>query len=138
MPEYRASFCDPFQKEIIELGRIEESGIIRKFESIPWHDYLKRMENAHQKEIHYSPSLEIENKENKHGLTISAVGEPGNPEFYIFYKRPKTIKRFFGLQEKVENDFMTDKTGQTWQDAIDCLDALVRNDLEYLASKIGN
>ena len=134
---FRASFCDPFQKEIIELGSISKDSILDKFEKTPWADLLQQMSNAKEDEIHYSPSLEIENKENKHGLVISAVGDPDNFEFYIFYKRPKNVKSFFGLMEKVNENYTTDKTGQTKQDALDCLNALIKNDTEFLASKIG-
>ncbi|NCT76715.1 MAG: hypothetical protein GXC78_19420 [Chitinophagaceae bacterium] len=96
------------------------------------------MELAKEDEIFFSPSLEIENKDTKHGLSISAVGVPNNYEFYIFYKRPKKIKILFGLKEKIDNNYTSDKTGQTKKDVIDCLDALLRNDMEYLASKIGH
>ncbi len=90
-----------------------------------------------ENEIYYSPSLEIENKDTKHGLSISAVGDPKNYEFYIFYKRPKKVKIFFGLKEKINSNYMSDKTGQTKQDVLDCLNALLRNDTDYLSSKIG-
>ena len=134
---FRASFCDPFKPEIIELGDIQKDKIIEKFESIPWTDFLKRMESAKDSEIFYSPSLEIENKETKLGLSISAVGVPDKYEFYIFYKRPKKVKIFLGLKEKIKEDYLTDKTGQTKQDVLDCLNALLRNDSEYLSNKIG-
>jgi len=32
---------------------------------------------------------------------------------------------------------MTDKTEQTKQDVLACLDALIRNDTDFLANKIG-
>jgi hypothetical protein len=134
---YRASFCDPFKKDIIELGDIAADSIIEKFEETPWADFLMRMTHARQDEIHYSPSLEIENKDTKHGLSISAVGDPNNYEFYIFYKRPKKVKSFFGLKEKVNDDYTSDKTGQTKKDVLDCLKALLNNDTEYLSNKIG-
>ncbi|GAA4020497.1 hypothetical protein GCM10022408_38180 [Hymenobacter fastidiosus] len=134
---YRASFCDPFQKDIIELGDISKDSIIDKFEKTPWADFLMRMANAKEDEIYYSPSLEIENKDTKHGLAISAVGDPNNYEFYIFYKRPKKIKSFFGLKEKVNDSYTSDKTGQTKQDVLDCLKALLNNDREYLSNTIG-
>ena len=133
---FRASFCDPFKPEIIELGDIQKDQVIEKFESIPWIDLLEKMETAKEEEIFYSPSLEIENKD-KHGLEISLVGDPNNYEFYIFYKRPKTVKTLFGLKEKINENYTSDKTGQTKQDALDCLNALLRNDIEYLANKIG-
>ena len=134
---FRASFCDPFKPEIIELGDIEKNKVIDKFENIPWTDFLRKMETAKEGEIFYSPSFEIENKDSKHGLSISAVGDPNQYEFYIFYKRPKTVKKFLGLKEKINESYTSDKTGQTKQDALDCLNALLRNDTEYLANKIG-
>lgn len=134
---YRASFCDPFQKEIIELGDISKDDIIEKFEKTPWSDFLMRMGNAQESEIYFSPSLEIENKDTKNALSISAVGYSEKYEFYIFYKRPKKIKLFFGLKEKVNQDYISDKTGQTTQDVLDCLKALINNDTDYLSNKIG-
>jgi hypothetical protein len=88
-------------------------------------------------EINYSPSLEVENRDTKHGLAISAVGDPDNYEFYIFYKRPKKVKVFLGLKEKTRENYITDKTGQSKQDILDCLNALLRNDTDYLADKLG-
>jgi hypothetical protein len=134
---FRASFCDPLRKDIIELGDISKDSILEQFEQTPWNDLLRKMANAKEDEIFYSPSLEIENKETKHGLAISAVGDPNSFEFYIFYKRPKKIKSFFGLKEKIKEDYITDQTGQTKQDVLDCLNALLRNDIEYLENKMG-
>ena len=65
---FRATFCDPFQKDIIELGDISKDSIIDKFEKIPWPDFLMRMANSKEEEIFYSPSLEFENMDTKHGL----------------------------------------------------------------------
>lgn len=134
---FRASFCDPFQKDIIELGDISKDNIIDKFERIPWEEFLMRMANAKEEEIFYSPSLEFENKDTKHGLAISAVGDQNNYEFYIFYKRPKKVKSFFGFKEKLNEDYTSDKTGQTKQEVLNCLKALIKNDTEYLANNIG-
>lgn len=134
---FRASFCDPFKPDIVELRDIQKDKIIEKFENTPWSDFLRKMELAKEDEIFYSPSLEIENQDTKHGLEISAVGKPGKYEFYIFYKRPKKVKSFFGLKEKTNDNYTSDITGQTKQDVLDCLNALLRNDTEYLANKIG-
>jgi hypothetical protein len=133
---FRASFCDPFKPDIIELGDIEKDEVIQKFENTPWADFLREMETAKEGEIFYSPSLEIENRDTKHGLAISAVGDPNQYEFYISYKRPKSVKTLFG-KEKINEGYTSNKTGQTKQDALDCLNALLRNDTEYLANKIG-
>ncbi len=135
--KFRASFCDPLKPDIIELGDISQDTIIDHFEKINWNDYLQKMSTVKQEEIYYSPSFEVENKETKNGLAISAVGDPNNYEFYIFYKRPKNVKSFFGLKEKINENYSTDIQGQTKNDVLDCLKALLRNDTEYLANKVG-
>ena len=103
------------------------------FESIPWNEYLEKMKTAKDSDLYYSPSLEIENKENKNGLSVSAVD---GKEWYIFFKRPKMVKKFFGLSEKMDNNYLTDITGQTIDDVRKCLKALINNDLKYLEEKI--
>ena len=134
---FRASVCDPFKPDVIELGDIPKDKIIDKFENTPWADFLRKMASAKKSDIFYSPSLEIENKDTKHGLNISVVGDPDKYEFYIFYQRPKNVKILFGLKEIHKENYMTDKTGQTRQDVLDCLNALLCNDTEYLSNKIG-
>lgn len=130
---FRASFCDPFKKDIIEMGEIEKDKIMESFERIPWTKFLEEMKLKNENKIYYSPSLEIENKDNKNGLTVSAVDEK---EWYIFFKRPKLVKKFFGLTEKMDDDYLTDITGQTESDVRDCLTALINNDLTFLEKKI--
>jgi hypothetical protein len=130
---FRASFCDPFNPKIIEMGDIEKDKVMETFDKIPWKDYLEKMETANENEIHYSPSLEIENKENKNGLSVSAID---GTEWYIFYKRPKLVKRFFGLTEKLDTNYLTEIHGQTERDVRECLSALLRDDLRFLEEKI--
>ena len=130
---FRASFCDPFKPDIIELGDIEKEKIIETFEKIPWNKLLDEMKLKKESEIYYSPSLEIENKENKNGLSVSAVD---GKEWYIFYKRPKMVKKFFGLTEKIDKNYLTDVKRQTGDDVKECLIALINNDLEFLEKKI--
>ncbi|NCD43264.1 MAG: hypothetical protein EOL88_14420 [Bacteroidia bacterium] len=91
------------------------------------------MKTKKESDIHYSPSLEIENKDNKNGLSVSAVD---GKEWYIFFKRPKMVKKFFGLTEKMNNDYLTEITGQSENDVKECLTALINNDLEFLERKI--
>lgn len=130
---FRASFCDPFKPKVIEIGNIEKGKIIETFEKIPWKDLLSKMESSKREEIYYSPSLEIENKDNKNGIVISAVN---GREWYIFFKRPKLVKKLFGLIEKMDENYTTEIQGQTEKDALDCLNALINNDLEFLERKI--
>ncbi len=134
---FRASFCDPLNPNIIELGDMNETSIVDEFKSIKWADYLLKMTTVKETEIFFSPSFEVENKSTKHGLAFAVVGDTNNYEFYIFYKRPKKVNSFFGLKQKIDNYYTSDKSGFTEQAALDCLHALLRNDLDYLANKIG-
>lgn len=128
----RASFCDPFKPDVIELGTIEPDKVMETFEKVPWNQYLERMARVDDSEIYFSPSLEIENQ-NKHGIVASAIA----PDvWYIFYKRPKVVKKFFGLTEKLDNDYMTEIHDQSTEDVKACFDALLKNDLNYLDEKI--
>lgn len=135
--KFRASFCDPLEPDIIELGSMPKDEVINHFEKINWNRYLQKVVTAKQDEIYYSPSFEAENEESSNGLVISAVGNPDNYEFYIFYKRPKKVKTFFGLIEKINDNYLTDIQRQTKRDALECLRALLRNDTAFLSNKIG-
>ncbi len=136
---FRASFCDPLKPDIIQLGDIPQDNIVAAFQKIPWTDFLQKMTTAKEDEIYFSPSFEVENKESKHGLAISAVGDYNSFEYYIFYKRPKLVrvKKLFSSKEVMDDNYTTDVTGQTNDDVVDCLNALTRNDTAYLDNKIG-
>lgn len=134
---FSASFCDPLNPIIIQLGDISKEQVIDEFEKINWKGYLQKMNDVKENEIYYSPSFEVHNKDSKHGIAISAVGDQNNYEFYIFYKRPKKVKSWFGLKEKLDENYTSDVTGQTKQNAIDCLNALINNDTIFLENKIG-
>jgi len=132
---FRASFCDPLKPDIIEIEKVEKDKIMELFNEIPWDEHLEKMKNAKEKEkdIYYSPSLEVENKDNKNGLSVSALD---GKEWYIFYKRPKKVKLFFGLFEKMNDNYLTDIKEQTIDDVKRCLKALINNDLSFLENKI--
>ena len=135
--QFRASFCDPFQKDSINLGLLSKEAVISHFESIDWATHLSKMADANQEDIYFSPSLEIENNDTNFSLCFSAVGEPDDYEFYIFYKRPKTVISASGKEVVISSDYISDITGQTKQDAIDCLNAFIQNDTAFLENKIG-
>ena len=140
MTEFRYSICEPLNPKVIEKGMIAPDSVIGLFNDFQWDYYLKQIEVAETRkmDIYFSPSLEVENKANKNGLTISAVGDPEDPEFYIFYKRPISVvkKQFFRKPQTVVGDYVSEITGQTKEDVIECLNALIKNDQEFLRRKI--
>lgn len=131
---FHATFCDPLESDIIDLGDFSESGAINRFESIDWDASLAKMLNVDQSKIFYSPSLEISSYDGVQSIAISVVGEPDRNEFFLFYKRPREQK-VLGLWKRVNSRYVSDKTGQSRQDAIDCLKALIRNDVQFLEDK---
>ena len=130
---FRYSICEPLNPNIIEKGNISKEEVIKIFEAFPWNKYLLDLLSGN--EIYHSPSLEFENTENRNGITISAVGEPENFEFYIFYKRPKEIKYFFGLMSSTNENYTSDLTDQNEKDVIECLVPLVNEDSSFLENK---
>ena len=57
--------------------------------------------------------------------------EKGN-EFYIFFKRPKMVKKLFGLIKNMDDNFTSDRTGQTSNDVRDAVTALINDDIATL------
>lgn len=129
--QFRYSICEPLNPEIIEKGDIAQEDIISTLSAFPWKEYLIEMNGAEKEEdIHYSPSLEFENKTTQQGMTISAVGDPNNFEFYIFYKT--FTKAAEGEEDQKEIIYLTE---QTEEQAIACLNALIKNDRKFLDTK---
>lgn len=125
--QFRYSVAEPLKPNILEKGKIEKDEIVKIFNEFPWKQYLEQIKNSKDGKIYYSPSLEFENSGNKNGLAISAVGEPDSFEFYVFYKRPK--------KGNTNENNVSDLTGQSKEDVLTYLNALINNDLHYLESK---
>ncbi len=134
---FRYSICDPLKESPVEMGSIEKSQMLDIFDRFPWDDMLARMKSAKESEIHFSPSLEFENKKTKQGISISIVENNTGHEFYIFYKRPKTTTKFFGLVKRFDADFLSDRTGQTREDARAAVVALMNDDSVTLENRWG-
>ena len=113
MTEFRYSICEPLNPKVIEKGMIAPDSVIGLFNDFQWDYYLKQIE-------------------------VAAVGDPEDPEFYIFYKRPISVvkKQFFRKPQTVVEDYVSEITGQTKEDVIECLNALIKNDQEFLRRKI--
>ncbi len=133
----KTTFYDPLKPDGIELGDLSLAAIIDHFEKVDWNAYLEKGASARLDDVYYSPCIEVENKESKNGLVITAGGKPHHYTFSIFYKRPKNVKTFFGLLNKVDENYTTSIESQTKNDALDCINALSRGDTAYLSKKIG-
>lgn len=119
---FRHSICEPLNPVVLEKGALAKEQILPLLAAFPWRKYLLEMQQAEEQEIHFSPSLEIEHQSSGQGIVVSAVGEPDDFEFYIFYKRPKDG----------DPEFISNLTEQTVEDAKTCIEALIEGDAAYL------
>lgn len=131
--DFRGSFCNPFNPKIIELGDIPKDKVIESFEKIPWNDFLEKVKNSSKEKIYYSPSFEIENKDSKHGLSVSIIDDN---EWCIFYKRPKQVRKLFGLINYLEENYISEVFNQTKEQVIKSLESLIDGNLDYLERNI--
>ena len=137
MPNYRWSICEPDSPSIIEKGLISKESIMENFQQFPWMDKLQKQISMKEEDVCFSPSLEFESLDTKQGVTFSILGDSANNyEFYIFYKRAKTIKSFFGFSKKHVENHISDITGQTMEDATSFLKAFLDADVEYIEAKM--
>ncbi len=128
---FKVSFTDPFEYDLIDLGKVEKDKIMETFEKIPWSDLLAKMA-AEEQDIVQSPHLEVQNPDNKNVISVSAVDET---EWYIFFKRPKLVTSFFGLSKKFVPEYESNLIDQTIEDVRACLQALINNDVKFLEEK---
>ena len=119
------------------MGDIDKAKILDILDRFPWTDLLDKMNGAKESDIHFSPSLEFENKASRHGLSISIIDDEKGNEFYIFYKRPKMVTKLFGLVKNLDENFLSDRTGQTSNDVRDAVTALINDDLTVLEKRWG-
>lgn len=131
---YRYSICDPLKPEPIEMGAINKDEIIEILNSVPWVELLNSMDNVDKDDIHFSPSIEFENQTNRHGITISMIDES---EYYVFYKRPKLVSKFFGLTKYMDENYISDRTRQTIENSKQAVIALINDDFVTLERKWG-
>jgi len=135
MRKFSVSFCDAIEPEMIPWGYMAPDTIMDHFEKIDWNAYFQKSMAARMDDIYFDPSLEVVHKEGKNGLVISAFGALNQYKFNITYRRPKKEKKFFGLLNKVTENYSTAVQVPSMADAMDCLKAYLNQDTAYLANK---
>ena len=133
---FRCSISDPLKPDPIEMGAIEREKILDILDRFPWNDLMNKMKGVDESVIHYSPTLEVENEVNHHLISISMVLDKEN-QFNIFYSRPKTVTSFFGLIKNTDDNFYSEREGQSHNEIRDAVHALVTDDLQTLEKRWG-
>ena len=98
---------DPLCPDPIEKGHVRSADLVATFTAYPWASQVQKQLNANESKICFSPSLEF-TAPNGQSLCFSAVPNKGSFAFYAFYKRPKTIRSWFGLSTKCDPNFSSD------------------------------
>lgn len=125
----------PLEKEVIEKGAVTRAEFKEVFKAFPWEDLLLQQNTAKDKEIHFSPSLNLTNSEGL-AISVSIVGAVEDHEYYICYNRPTLIKKrkWFRTVE-VYDFFCSVVPGQTQEDAFEAFDLLFQNELDQLEER---
>lgn len=130
---FRASVYNPDKTEITEFHSIEKKAIFELFENTTWSIIPTNLNSLKLDPIYVSTSLEIENKHHKTGILIIATSDT---EWQIYFKRPKIVKIRWGLSHKMDSEFLNDIIGQTTNDVLTCIEALLNEDFLFLEAKI--
>ena len=120
--ELKYSESHPLKSYLVNEKYITKDEFIEKFKNFDWEGLLKAQLTADDEQIHFSPSINLDDKDGK-AIGVSIVGELNDYEFYISYKRPITRRKtkWFGLvsYDFYDKDFFSVVTEQTKKDALD-------------------
>lgn len=101
---YTYSICHPDKYKIEYPDKeLNKDEVIEMIKEYSWLEILKSMDSIPDDKIFYSPSLDFKSIADNRHLGITATLENGIPEFSLWYNRPITSQKLFGLlKEKVE------------------------------------
>ncbi|RSK47110.1 hypothetical protein [Hymenobacter rigui] len=134
---FTLSYCDPLHPAPLELGAKEPEQILQFFRQVPWEAALAKLTDTPPEAVHCSASVDVKNSVTQEAVCISAVGEPADYAFHVFYIRPKRIRRFWGLYTEQQPAYMSELLDQPVDRAVHILHTLLRNDSAQLESLFG-
>lgn len=134
---FTLSYCDPLNPDALELGAAEPEQILQFFRQVPWEAELAKIIAAPSNKVHWSASVDVKNTVTQEVISISVVGEPADYVFYVFYIRPKRVRRFWGLYTEFRPTYTSDLLNQTPEQALQILQALLRHDTAHLEGLFG-
>lgn len=136
MVYYDCSIADASDPDTTRKSTLKKEDLVNAFKNFDWDTFLIQAEKAMQRDKYFYPPVEFENNTSRHSLAFFPVGKPGDYEFLLFYKRPKTIKKWLGLIQKHDENYTTQLTKT--QDAIAALQylqALIESNTDFLEKK---
>lgn len=129
------TITDPLSPDIQQAGEVQPESLIESFTNFPWAEFANKMKCADEKDICYSPSLGFQNTTTNHKIEISYVGfENDKVTFYLFYVRPKEVKKLFGLKAVMKQEFVSDLLDQNEDDCIKLINHFAKDDYSSIES----
>lgn len=128
-------FLDPYDPNIQKLGNFHRDEVLKQFEKYDWNDYLVKMDSPHSPKTYYSPSFQIYEPNSKYGLTVSLIEDKC---WYVFFMRPKLVKRFFGLSEKMKEKYITDIRDKSEKEVREYMNAFINGQFSYIRHLFGD
>ncbi len=131
---YKWTVCDPLEKDVIEKGVIEKNKILETFVNYPWKDELNKRPSF-DGEPFFSPTLEFIDTKNCQAIAFSVVDDFNGLSFYLFYKRPQKVKKWFGLVSKYDPEYVSDLLDQDFNSAKEILEQFLNQKFQELENK---
>lgn len=130
----------PLKSYLLNEQLLTKEEFIEKYKNFQWLELLKLQLSANENQIHYSPSLNVEDDKGD-GVSVSIVGDLKEYEFYVCYKRPITRKKtkWFGLVEYnyYDKDFCSVIPEQSKEDGLKAFILFYERNLKELEEKWG-
>ncbi|MDF7809574.1 hypothetical protein P4E94_19205 [Pontiellaceae bacterium B12219] len=127
------TITDPLSPEIQQAGEVQPNDLLEAFTKFPWAEFSNKMKAADEKDICYSPSLGFQNTTTNHKIEISFVEfENDKVIFYLFYIRPKEVKKLFGFKTEMKQDYMSDLLDQNEDNCIKLINHFAKDEYASL------
>lgn len=121
--------CDPGIPEVQNLGPVPGDNLQKAFEQFPWDEMAAKMKATQEDEICFSPSLGFQLPAADRKIEISFVeSKNGEHIFYLFYIRPKKVKKLFGLISHTNPEYTSDIMDQKIDDCLRLIDLFQKQD----------
>lgn len=125
--------CDPEIPDVVNLGAVPNDDLSKTFEQFPWNELIAKMKALPKDKVCFSPSLGFQLPSADQKIEISYVESRGTEHFfYLFYIRPKEVKKLFGLVKHMNTEFTSDILDQKIDDCLKLIELFTKQDFDAI------
>ena len=125
--------CDPGIPDVVNLGPVPNNDLSKTFEQFPWDELIAKMKALPKDKVCYSPSLGFQLPSENRKIEISYVEDKGGEHiFYLFFIRPKKVKKLFGLITHTETEFTSDILDQNIDACLELIDLFAKQNYDAI------